>query len=64
VLHTKGLGLLGIQERVTRLGGTCQVHSQLGNGTTLSIELPFTAQNQSKENRSATVGETNSHPVG
>jgi signal transduction histidine kinase len=63
-LHTKGLGLLGIQERVTRLGGTCQVHSQLGHGTTLSVELPFTAQNQSGENRSATVGETNSHPVG
>ena len=30
VQQTKGLGLLGIQERVTRLGGTCQVHSQPG----------------------------------
>ena len=54
----KGLGLLGIQERVTQLAGTCQVHSQPGRGTTLSVELPFT-----RENRSAAVHETDSHPV-
>jgi signal transduction histidine kinase len=57
--NTKGLGLLGIQERVTRLGGTFQVLSQPGNGTALSVELPFTM-----ENRSACVRETDSHPVG
>jgi signal transduction histidine kinase len=39
--RTKGLGLLGIQERVTRLGGTCQVHSQPCDGTTLSVQWPF-----------------------
>jgi len=39
VRHTKGLGLLGIQERVARLGGTCRVESQPGQGTTLSAEL-------------------------
>jgi signal transduction histidine kinase len=59
VRHTKGLGLLGIQERVTRLGGTCQIHSQPGSGTTLSVELPFTS-----ENGSAQIRETDSHPVG
>lgn len=59
VMHTKGLGLLGIQERVTRLGGTCRVHSQPGSGTVLSVELPFTT-----EKRSACVRETDSHPVG
>jgi signal transduction histidine kinase len=57
-LHNKGLGLLGIQERVTRLGGTCQVQSQPGSGTTLSLELPFAL-----EHRSTTVRETDSHPV-
>jgi signal transduction histidine kinase len=59
VLHTKGLGLLGIQERVTRLGGTCQIHSQPGNGATLSVELPV-----AQENGSAHVREKDSHPVG
>jgi signal transduction histidine kinase len=59
VEHTKGLGLVGIQERVSRLGGTFDVQSRPGRGTTLSIELPFAG-----ENRSALVGETNSHPVG
>jgi len=57
--QTKGLGLLGIQERITRLGGTCHVHSQPGIGTILSVSLPFT-----DVNRSARVRETDSHPVG
>jgi signal transduction histidine kinase len=38
--QTKGLGLLGIQERVTRLRGNCIVHSTPGSGTTLSVALP------------------------
>jgi signal transduction histidine kinase len=58
VLHTKGLGLLGIQERVARLGGTCRVRSQPGSGTELSVELPITAQNGSGR-----VLEADSHPV-
>ena len=41
VRQTKGLGLLGIEERVTRLGGVCSVHSAPGSGTILAIELPF-----------------------
>jgi len=41
IRETKGLGLLGIQERVARLGGKCSVHSQPGHGTILSAELPF-----------------------
>jgi signal transduction histidine kinase len=39
--QVKGLGLLGIQERVTRLGGKCTVHSTPGTGTVLAVELPF-----------------------
>ncbi len=41
VALSKGLGLLGIEERVSRLGGTCEVHSKPGSGTILAIELPF-----------------------
>lgn len=37
----KGLGLLGIQERVNRLGGMCRVHSSPGRGTLLSVDLPL-----------------------
>jgi signal transduction histidine kinase len=66
VQHTKGLGLLGIQERVTRLGGTFQVHSQPGRGTRLSIELPVSndAAHEPGENRNGQIRETDSHPVG
>src|SRR5665213_2938325 len=59
VRETKGLGLLGIQERVTRLGGQCKVHSQPGRGTILSVELPLT-----QENQSAYTHETDSHSAG
>jgi signal transduction histidine kinase len=66
VQHTKGLGLLGIQERVTRLGGTFQEHSQPGRGTRLSIELPVSndAAHEPGENRNGQIRETDSHPVG
>jgi len=58
VRHMKGLGLLGVQERVARLGGKCSIHSKPGRGTILTVELPFTDQN-----RSLSIRETNSHPV-
>lgn len=40
---TKGLGLLGMEERVKRLGGTLTIHSRPGKGTTLEAELPLPA---------------------
>jgi len=39
--RTRGLGLLGMEERVTRLGGRFRVRSEPGRGTTLSVELPL-----------------------
>jgi signal transduction histidine kinase len=36
----RGLGLLGIQERLEALGGTLQITSAPGQGTTLQIMLP------------------------
>jgi len=58
VKHSKGLGLLGIEERVAHLRGTCEIHSEPGSGTIIAIGLPFT------EKRSAKALERNSHPVG
>jgi signal transduction histidine kinase len=56
--QVKGLGLLGIQERVTRLGGKSTVHSKPDSGTILTVELPFT-----QDHRSTHTRETDSHPV-
>lgn len=58
--HTKGLGLLGIEERAARLGGTCDVHSGPGRGTILSIELPFVS---AEKERGVYQSETDSHSV-
>jgi signal transduction histidine kinase len=59
--QVKGLGLLGIHERVTRLGGKCTVHSAPGRGTVLAVELPLASRTTSE---SEDMSETNSHPVG
>jgi signal transduction histidine kinase len=37
----RGLGLLGMEERVTHLGGVFRVESQLDRGTLLAITLPY-----------------------
>src|SRR5262249_14104043 len=44
VKHSKGLGLLGVEERVAHLGGKCEIHSEPGAGSVLAIELPFSQQ--------------------
>jgi signal transduction histidine kinase len=36
----RGMGLLGMEERVRRLGGILHINSELGQGTLVSAELP------------------------
>ena len=38
---TRGLGLLGMEERVRRLGGRLEIDSRLGLGTRIAAELPL-----------------------
>ena len=42
--RTRGMGLLGIEERVKQLGGKFEVQSQPGKGTSLRISLPVPAR--------------------
>ncbi|MGA2131269.1 MAG: ATP-binding protein [Bryobacteraceae bacterium] len=42
--HVRGLGLLGMEERVTHLGGQFQLESEPGRGTELRIEIPLTTR--------------------
>jgi signal transduction histidine kinase len=37
----RGLGMLGMEERVRRLGGELRIDSEMGRGTTISAELPL-----------------------
>jgi signal transduction histidine kinase len=39
--YVRGLGLLGMEERVRRLGGQLHLDSQLGRGTLIAAELPL-----------------------
>ncbi len=48
----RGLGMLGMEERVRRLGGECKVDSQLGRGTLITAELPVLELARKNENGS------------
>jgi signal transduction histidine kinase len=37
----QGHGLENMHQRLTELGGTCQLESQAGQGTTLTFRLPL-----------------------
>jgi len=66
VEHAKGLGLLGIEERVARLGGKCEIHSGRGSGTILAIELPLGVRKEPSQSAAGDVhdNETDPHSVG
>jgi signal transduction histidine kinase len=59
--HSKGLGLLGIEERVARLGGRWELHSTPGTGTIIAVALPLPAGQPS--GRSGASSEANSHSI-
>jgi signal transduction histidine kinase len=40
VLDRRGLGLVGMEERVREAGGAFSVESQPGSGTTVHVEIP------------------------
>jgi len=54
--RVRGLGLLGMEERVRHLGGTFEIDSQPGRGTKLDIVLPLARLNGNHKNG------TNPHP--
>jgi signal transduction histidine kinase len=37
----RGMGILGMEERVRRLGGALSIQSALGKGATVSAEIPL-----------------------
>ncbi len=45
----KGLGLLGMEERVTHLGGQFQVDSEPGKGTIIGLQLPLAEKGAPQE---------------
>jgi signal transduction histidine kinase len=40
-ITARGVGLLGMRERVASLGGTLQIESRPGQGTAISAEIPL-----------------------
>jgi signal transduction histidine kinase len=52
----RGIGLFGMQERVTLVGGTCAVESTPGQGTTIISEVPYAGSADNADDTSAGGG--------
>ncbi len=63
----RGLGLLGMEERVRRLGGQLKIDSQPGRGTTIAAELPLAelgGKNGNNGSNGADGNHAHPHPAG
>jgi signal transduction histidine kinase len=54
----RGLGLVGIRERVSGLGGTFQLEGTIGKGTRLTVELPVPIESHAAEEGAESFGAT------
>jgi signal transduction histidine kinase len=52
----RGVGLFGMQERVTLVGGSCAVESAPGKGTTIISEVPYAGSEYNADDTSAGGG--------
>lgn len=57
--RVRGLGLMGMEERVRHLGGSFDIDSRPGRGTRLAIALPLASMNGDGRN-----GTSHPHPAG
>jgi signal transduction histidine kinase len=51
--RVRGLGLLGMEERVEHLGGTFAIQSRGGGGTAINVRLPLPGEPQAKTARAS-----------
>ena len=60
VLHPgtpeRGLGIIGIQERISLLGGQMEIQSRPGFGTLISIEVPYESVREGDEKDTSATG--------
>ena len=54
----RGLGLVGMQERVTNLTGKFQIRSEIGRGTVITVDLPVSSKLYDQN-----INEASSHPT-
>jgi signal transduction histidine kinase len=48
--NKRGIGLLGMRERVGSIGGNCEIRSNRGKGTVIRVELPDHQENAEARN--------------
>jgi len=60
----RGLGLLGMEERVRQLGGRFRIDSQPGRGATISAEIPLTLLTAGETEPTEVNAAADPHPAG
>jgi signal transduction histidine kinase len=53
--QVRGLGLIGMEERIAHVGGSFEIDSEPGRGTELRVELPVAASQRAREGLSTMV---------
>ncbi|MFV9510123.1 ATP-binding protein [Tepidibacillus sp. LV47] len=54
--HDKGVGLYGMEERASMLGGTFRITSQLGKGTEIEVHIPLQKEEENGQNQNLIGG--------
>lgn len=52
----RGIGILGMQERITQFGGVLRINSTPGKGTVLTVDVPLEQQHTADEPNSNSIG--------
>ena len=62
--RAKGIGLIGIEERVTEMDGILELKSAPGAGTKIFVSIPLHTVPESQERAAAAAPQPNENPIG
>lgn len=62
--QARGIGLIGIEERVAEMGGILQLSSKPGVGTKIHVSIPRQLANQSDREAAGTLSQPHENPIG
>jgi signal transduction histidine kinase len=62
--QARGIGLIGIEERVAEMGGILKLSSKPGVGTRIHVSIPRQAANQPDRGAAAALSQPHENPIG
>src|SRR5207247_8456728 len=62
--QARGIGLIGIEERVAEMGGILKLNSKPGLGTKIYVSIPRQAANQPDRGAAGALSQPHENPIG